>query len=93
MAFLGEIIQLRWHELNALKTHNIVTMSVHINSCENRASLLRPWLSKHRGISKDRLETYLKIFKTYRNLTNKNRRTHKPNSKETTTHNTITMSA
>jgi len=38
---------------------------VHINSCENMASLLRTWLLK------DKLETYLRIFKTYRNLTNK----------------------
>jgi len=44
---------------------------IHINNCENKASILRPWLSKHRGISKDRLETYLKIFKAHRKLTNK----------------------
>jgi len=43
----------------------------YINNCENRASLLRPWPAKHRGISKDKLETYLKIFKAYRKLTNK----------------------
>jgi len=43
----------------------------HINNCENRASLLRPWLSKHREISKDKLKTYLRIFKAHRNLTNK----------------------
>jgi transposase-like protein len=35
---------------------------VHINNCENRASLLRPWLSAHRGISKDNLDTYLSLF-------------------------------
>jgi len=44
---------------------------VHINSCENRASLLGVWLAKHRGISKDKLETYLWIFKVHRKLTNK----------------------
>jgi len=59
---------------------------------ENRTSLLRPWLAKHRGISKDRIETYLKIFKAHTNPTNKNTKTHKPNNKEKTTHNTITMS-
>ena len=26
---------------------------VHINTCESHGSLLRPWLSPHRGISKD----------------------------------------
>jgi transposase len=35
---------------------------VHINNCENRASLLRSWLSVHRGISKDNLDTYLSLF-------------------------------
>jgi transposase len=43
---------------------------VHINNCENRASLLRPWLSVHRGISKDNLDTYLSLFQFQRN-TNK----------------------
>ena len=35
---------------------------VHINNCENRASILRQWLSAHRGISKDNLDTYLSLF-------------------------------
>jgi transposase-like protein len=43
---------------------------VHINNCENRASLLRPWLSVHRGVSKDNLNTYLSLFQLQRN-TNK----------------------
>jgi transposase-like protein len=43
---------------------------VHINNCENRASLLRPWLSVHRGVSKDNLDTYLSLFQLQRN-TNK----------------------
>jgi len=44
---------------------------IHINNCENRAPILRPWLSKHRGIPKNKLKTYLRIFKAHRNLTNK----------------------
>jgi transposase-like protein len=43
---------------------------VHINNCENRASILRPWLSVHRGVSKDNLKTYLSLFQLQRN-TNK----------------------
>jgi transposase-like protein len=39
---------------------------VHINNCENRASILRPWLSVHRGISKDNLNTYLSLFQLQR---------------------------
>jgi transposase-like protein len=42
----------------------------HINNCENRASILRPWLSVHRGASKDNLDTYLSLFQLQRN-TNK----------------------
>jgi transposase-like protein len=43
---------------------------IHINNCENRASILRQWLSVHRGISKDNLDTYLSLFQLQRN-TNK----------------------
>ena len=43
---------------------------VHINNCENRASILRQWLSVHRGISKDNLDTYLSLLQLQRN-TNK----------------------
>jgi transposase-like protein len=43
---------------------------VHINNCENRASILRPWLSVHRGVSKENLDTYLSLFQLQRN-TNK----------------------
>jgi transposase len=39
---------------------------VHINGCENRASLLRPWLAVHRGICKDNLSLYLAAFKACR---------------------------
>ena len=35
----------------------------HVNGCENRASLLRPWLVVHRGICKDNLSLYLSVFK------------------------------
>jgi transposase-like protein len=42
----------------------------HINNCENRASILRPWLSVHRGVSKDNLDTYLSLLQLQRN-TNK----------------------
>jgi transposase-like protein len=41
---------------------------VHINNCEKRASLLRPWLSVHGGISKDNPDTYLSLFQSQRNI-------------------------
>jgi transposase-like protein len=40
---------------------------VHINNCENRVSILRPWLSAHRDISKDNLDAYLSLFQLQRN--------------------------
>lgn len=39
---------------------------VHVNNCENRCSLLRPWLAVHRGISKDNLGAYLSLFQFQR---------------------------
>jgi transposase-like protein len=39
---------------------------LHINNCESRASILRQWLSVHRGISKDNLNTYLSLFQLQR---------------------------
>jgi transposase-like protein len=57
---------------------------VHINNCENRASILRPWLSAHRGISKDNLDTYLSLFQLQRN-TNRHREDQN-NSKGIKTH-------
>jgi transposase len=39
---------------------------IHINNCENRASILRTWLSVHRGISKDNLNTYLTLSQLQR---------------------------
>ena len=44
----------------------------HINNCENRASILRQWLSTHRGICKDNLKLYLEAFKTCRRSRNAN---------------------
>jgi transposase-like protein len=38
----------------------------HVNGCENKASLLKPWLALHRGISKDNLGLYLTAFKACR---------------------------
>jgi transposase len=35
---------------------------VHVNTCESHASLLRRWLSPHRGVSKDGLTPYLRAF-------------------------------
>ena len=36
--------------------------NIHTNNCENRASILKPWLAIHRGVSKDNLDVYLSFF-------------------------------
>ena len=47
---------------------------VHINTCESHGSLLRPWLSPHRGVSKDKLTPYLRAFQLRRQLVRKSGR-------------------
>ena len=40
---------------------------IHSNNCECRAGLLRWWMSKHRGVSKWHLESYVKAFQFVHN--------------------------
>jgi transposase-like protein len=51
-----------------------VDRDVHVNTCESHGSLLRPWLSPHRGVSKDRLTPYLRAFQLRRQLYRKSGR-------------------
>ena len=37
-----------------------------VNNCENRASLLKPWLAVYRGISEDNIGLYLSLFRFQR---------------------------
>ena len=41
---------------------------LHVNTCESHGSLLRPWLSLHRGVSKDKLTQHLRAFQLRREL-------------------------
>jgi len=41
---------------------------VHVNTCESHGSLVRSWLSPHRGISKDKLTPYLRAFQPRREV-------------------------
>jgi len=41
---------------------------VHVNTCESHGSLVRSWLSPHRGISKDKLTPYLRAFQLRRRV-------------------------
>jgi len=43
----------------------------HVNTCESHASLVRRWLSPHRGISKDKLTPYLRAFQLRRRILRK----------------------
>ena len=44
---------------------------LHVNTCESHGSLLRPWLSPHRGVSKDKLTQHLRAFQLRRELFDK----------------------
>jgi transposase-like protein len=35
---------------------------VHVNTYESHGSLLRPWLSPHQGVSKDKITPYIRAF-------------------------------
>ncbi len=39
---------------------------VHVNTFESHGSLVRSWLSPHRGVSKDKLTPYLRAFQLRR---------------------------
>jgi len=41
---------------------------VHVNTCESHRSLVRSWLSPHRGVSKDKLTPYLRAFQLRREV-------------------------
>ena len=53
-----------------VKSHKTVTHSnyvyavddTYVNNCENRHSLLRPFLNMYRGVSKKNLNNYVKFF-------------------------------
>lgn len=57
-------------KLTKVKSHKTITHSqylyadgeTHVNNCENRHSLLRPFLNMYRGISKKYLNEYVKFF-------------------------------
>jgi len=46
---------------------------IHINNCKKGHNTKTMVIKTQRGISKDRLETYLKIFKANRKLTKNNK--------------------
>jgi len=48
-----------------------VDENVQVNTCESHASLVRRWLSPHRGISKDMLTPYLRAFELRRRILRK----------------------
>jgi transposase-like protein len=45
-----------------------IDREVHVNTGESHGSLLRPWLSPHRDVSKDKLAQCLRTFQLRREL-------------------------
>ena len=59
----------RFHRESVIHSdEEYVDGAVHVNTCESHGSLLRPWLSPHRGISKDKLTPYPRAFQLRRQL-------------------------
>ena len=64
------------YERNAVihREGEYVDGDAHVNTCESHASLVRRWLSPHRGISKDKLTPYLRAFELRRRILRKSGR-------------------
>ncbi|RJT07172.1 IS1595 family transposase [Halococcus sp. IIIV-5B] len=59
----------RFHRESVIHADNeYVDDDVHVNTCERHGSLVRPWLSPHRGVSKDKLTQYLRAVQLRREL-------------------------
>ena len=59
----------RFHRESVIHANNeYVDGDAHVNTCESHGSLVRPWLSPHRGVSKDKLTQYLRAFQLRREL-------------------------
>ena len=50
------------HQIINHSNHKYADGENHVNNAENRHSLLRPFLSIYRGVSKKNLNTYVKFF-------------------------------
>ncbi|EMA47052.1 Insertion element protein [Halococcus saccharolyticus DSM 5350] len=59
----------RFHRESVIYADNkYVDGEAHVNTCESHGSLVRPWLSPHRGVSKDKLTHYLRAFQLRRQI-------------------------
>ena len=59
----------RFHRESVTHVNNeYVDGDAHVNTCESHGSLVRPWLSPHRGVSKDKLTHYLRAFQLRRRI-------------------------
>ena len=59
----------RFHRESVIHADNeYVDGEAHVNTCESHGSLVRPWLSPHRGVSKDKLTYYLRAFQLRRRI-------------------------
>ncbi|MBM4241605.1 MAG: IS1595 family transposase [Euryarchaeota archaeon] len=59
---LGEHPQVIEHHVINHSEKEYADGETHVNNCENRHSLLKPYLRIFRGVSKKKLNTYIKFF-------------------------------
>lgn len=56
---------------NGIQVQSTTRSTRRPDTCESQGSLLRPWLSSHRGLSKDKLTPYLRAFDLRRRIRQK----------------------
>ena len=59
---LKKLLKVDAHKTVTNSSNMYADGDVHVNNCENRHSLLRPFLNMYRGVSKKNLNTYVKFF-------------------------------
>ena len=59
----------RFHRESVIHANNeYVDGDVHVNTCESHDRTSDPWLSPHRGVSKNKLTHYLRTFQLRRQI-------------------------
>ena len=59
---LKNLLKVKAHKTVTHSQHVYADGKIHSNNCENRHSLLRPFLNIFRGVSKKNLNNYVKFF-------------------------------
>jgi transposase-like protein len=64
---LKKLLKVKAHKTVIHSQHIYANDRIHPNNCENRHSLLKPFLNMYRGVSKKNLNNYVKFFQFIHN--------------------------